>query len=682
MCGIIGFVDLQDADTDCSQILGSMTHALTHRGPDDEGQWTDRESGVALGHRRLAILDLSREGHQPMMSRNGRYITVFNGEIYNFGEIRRELESLGHNFRGGSDTEVMLAAFEQWDVQSAVKRFVGMFAFALWDKTERALWLGRDRIGEKPLYYGWMGKVFLFGSELKALCAHPDWNGEIDRDVLALYLRHSYVPAPHSIYRAIRKLMPGTILRLSFEDISRGVMPEPVAYWSARDVAETAIASPFTGSDEEAIEQLDQILRRAVRQQMVSDVPLGAFLSGGVDSSIVVALMQAESLRPVRTFTIGFCEKDYDEAAHARAIARHLGTDHTELYVTSREAINVIPHLATVYDEPFSDSSQIPTLLVSKLARSRVTVSLSGDGGDELFFGYLRYKAGIDLWKKVGALSAWQRRILARTIRAIPVGMLNTVFGWAAPLFARYGRPGPAGDKLHKVADAFSVATPEAMYRRLCSHWKETDALIRDATEPLTAFTDPARRADIRDFAQRMMFVDTISYLPDDILVKLDRASMSVGLESRVPLLDHRVVEFALQLPMSMKLRDGHSKWLLRQLLYRYVPNELIERPKMGFGVPIGHWLCGPLRDWAEDLIDERRLRDDGFFDPGAVREKWKEHLSGRQNWQAHLWDVLMFQSWLARQRGSVERVEAARLSPIFASSLQSRVEPSVSGMD
>jgi asparagine synthase (glutamine-hydrolysing) len=624
-----------------------MADTLRLRGPDDGGAWVDAEAGIALGHRRLAIIDLSREGHQPMHSSCGRYVIVFNGEVYNYQDIRHELEQESQGpalpWRGHSDTEVALAAIGRWGIEAAVKRFIGMFAFALWDRTERVLYLVRDRMGEKPLYYGRMGGSILFGSELKALRAHPAFKGQIDRDALALYLRHNCIPAPYSIYRGIFKLPPGTMLAVADRDAS---FPVPVQYWSAREAAEHGVAEPFAGSTEEAIITLDGLLRDAVRFQMVADVPLGAFLSGGVDSSTVVALMQAQSDRPVKTFTVGFKEAGYNEALHAKAVAACLGTDHTEVYVTPAEAMAVIPKLPALYDEPFADSSQIPTFLVSELARRSVTVSLSGDGGDELFAGYNRYFWGRSIWKKLGWMPQSLRAAAAAVLTLVPPRRWDRVFSAAGHLLPSKINQRTPGDKIHKLAEVLAVESPEAMYRGLASHWKDPASVVLGASEPPTALTDRRLWSNLPDFTQRMMYLDTVTYLPDDILVKVDRASMGVSLEARIPFLDHRVVEFAWRLPLSMKVRDGQGKWLLRQVLYRYVRKELIERPKTGFGLPIDAWLRGPLRDWAEDLLDEKRLSEEGFFDPLPVREKWKEHLSGTRNWQHYLWDVLMFQAW------------------------------------
>ena len=652
MCGFAGFLNLNgglNADT-ARSVASAMGAALRHRGPDDDGVWEDAAHGIALAHRRLAILDLSPEGRQPMVSACGRYVIAFNGEIYNHQELRKELarhpgaEAGNVVWRGHSDTEVMLAAIVHWGLETALTRFVGMFAFALWDRRDKALHLARDRFGEKPLYYGRMGNALLFGSELKALRQHPAWRGEIDRNTLALYMRHSYIPAPYSIYKGVYKLPPGTLLTFGAESWGDGV-PHP--YWSARKMMETGVAHPFAGTENEAVESLDSLLRTVVLGQMAADVPLGAFLSGGVDSSLVVALMQAQSSRPVQTFTIGFSEAQYNEAQHAKAVARHLGAQHTELYVTPADAREVIPQLTEIYDEPFADSSQIPTFLVAQLARQHVTVSLSGDGGDELFGGYNRYLWADRIWRKMRFVPRVGRTLLAHALTALPPRTWDWLFQFAPP-GVRQRTP---GDKLHKLATVLPAGSTEQIYLNLVSHWKSPASVVLGSHEPPTALTDPARLAALPSFIQRMMFLDAVSYLPDDILVKVDRAAMAVSLESRTPLLDHRLAEFAWQLPLSMKIREGQGKWPLRQVLYRYVPANLIERPKTGFGVPIGAWLRGPLINWAEDLLDETRLREDGYFDPLLIRRKWEEHLSGRRNWQYCLWNVLIFQEWLRKNR-------------------------------
>lgn len=645
MCGIAGFLSLARTE-DPSAILVRMAAAIVHRGPDDAGVWTDEEAGVALAHRRLSILDLSPAGHQPMLSPSGRYVMVFNGEIYNHLTLRQRLA--GYGWRGHSDTETLLAGFERWGVEATLKMSVGMFAIALWDRETATLTLARDRLGEKPLYYGWQGDALLFGSELKALKAHPMFRAEIDRDALTLFLRHNAIPAPYSIYQGIHKLPAGTFLQAH----AGQKQARPMAYWSARAVAEAGQRNRFRGSDQEAVAELEQLLSQAVGGQMVADVPLGAFLSGGIDSTTVVALMQAQSARPVKTFTIGFDEAGYNEAEHAHAVARHLGTEHTELYVKPEEAQSVIPLLPGLYDEPFADSSQIPTYLVSRLAKSHVTVSLSGDGGDELFAGYNRYFWAQNIWRRLGWLPQSVRAALAGVLTTLPPSAWNSAFrkfDRLLPANLRYANP---GDKLHKLAGILAVRNAEEIYWGLVSHWRHPAQIVKDATEPATVLTDASQWADVPDLTHRMMYLDTVTYLPDDILTKVDRAAMGVSLETRVPLLDHRVLEFAWTLPLGMKLRDGQSKWLLRQVLYRHVPKALIERPKMGFGIPLDVWLRGPLRAWAEELLSPTRLEAEGYFQSRPIQQKWREHLSGKRNWSYDLWDVLMFQSWLERQAG------------------------------
>jgi asparagine synthase (glutamine-hydrolysing) len=619
-----------------------MAAAIAHRGPDSGGVWVDEGHGLALGHRRLAIIDLSPHGHQPMVSASGRFVISFNGEIYNFRELRRELNGRSH-FDGGSDTEVMLAAIEAWGLQGALDRFVGMFAFALWDRAAARLHLVRDRLGKKPLYYGFLGSSFVFASELHAFRAHPAFTGEVDRESLSLLLRHNCIPAPHSIYRGVHKLLPGAILSLGSPESSAVEMG---SLWSAKAVAADGLSHPFTGSDEEAADALEDLLRDAVRLRMVSDVPLGAFLSGGIDSSLVVALMQAQSDRPVRTFSIGSPDPGYDEAQYAGAVARHLGTEHTELYVTADDALAVIPRLPTIYDEPFADSSQIPTFLVSELARREVTVTLSGDGGDELFAGYNRHVWGERVWNALRVVPAPVRQLVAASLGRVSPLSWDRLYDTVEPAVPRGLRQQMFGYKMNKLAGLLSSRSPFDLYSRVASHWMDPSEVVIGAAggpEP----TPLSAQEQQWDFTAQMMYRDLITYLPDDILTKIDRASMAVSLEARVPLLDHRVVEFAWRLPLHMKIRGGQSKWLLRQVLHRHVPRELIERPKAGFGVPIDAWLRGPLRDWAESLLDERRLNQEGYFHPAPIRQKWAEHLSGRSSWQYHLWDVLMFQAWL-----------------------------------
>lgn len=644
MCGLVGFAD-HDSQLGLEAQAGVMADAIAHRGPDDSGVWADAAAGIALGHRRLSVLDLTSAGHQPMLSSSGRYVLVFNGEIYNHLNLREELA--GYIWRGHSDTETLLAAFECWGIEPALKKSVGMFAIALWDRDTQTLTLARDRLGEKPLYYGWQNGVLLFGSELKALRAHPAFAGEINRDALTLLLRHNAIPAPYSIYKNIFKVLPGTFWQFDSKALrARGEGGTSTTYWSAREAVEQGQKNRFAGSDDEACDALESILGRSVAGQMLADVPLGAFLSGGVDSSTIVALMQRRSTRPVKTFTIGFDEAGYNEAEHARAVARHLGTEHTELYVKPEEALAVIPLLPSLYDEPFADSSQIPTYLVSRLAKNHVTVSLSGDGGDELFGGYNRYFWAQNIWRRLGWLPRSMRAALAGVLTILPPATWNaafTRFDRFLPATLRYANP---GDKLHKLADILAVRCPEEIYWGLVSHWKQPEQLVKGGTEPGTVLTDASQWADVPDLTHRMMYLDTVTYLPDDILTKVDRAAMGVSLETRVPLLDHRVLEFAWTLPLAMKLRDGQSKWLLRQVLYRHLPKELIERPKMGFGIPLDVWLRGPLKNWAEELLDPVRLECEGFFHPEPIRQKWREHLSGQRNWSYYLWDVLMFQAW------------------------------------
>jgi asparagine synthase (glutamine-hydrolysing) len=631
-----------------------MADTITHRGPDDGGYWCDVERRIGLGHRRLAIVDLSPAGHQPMVSSGDRYVIAFNGEIYNHLDLRKELEQAGLEpaWRGHSDTETLLAGFEAWGVRTTLERAIGMFAFALWDRETGTLVLARDRLGEKPLYYGWQGQgqdaVFLFGSELKAVRAHPAFTHNIDRGALSLQLVHNYIPAPYSIYQGISKLQPGTFFTLSI-DKRDGQLTQ---YWSGVAATEAGISAPFTGTPSQAVDELETLLMDAVRQQMMADVPLGAFLSGGVDSSTVVALMQSQSKQPVKTFTIGFNEAGYNEAQHAKAVAAHLGTDHTELYVTASESMDVIPKLPHLYDEPFSDSSQIPTFLVSQLAKSKVTVSLSGDAGDELFCGYNRYNMASRLWRNLELTPAPLKRLAAEALVSVSPGKWDRIGRSVGGVFRRGQAFANLGDKLHKGAGVLASKSCSDLYLDLISHWRNATSVVIGATELPTLLKGNEPELANADNIQRMMLLDMLTYLPDDILVKVDRAAMGVALETRVPFLDHRVVEFAWRLPQSYKLRDGQTKWALRQVLYKHVPKSLIERPKMGFGVPIGSWLRGPLRGWAEELLNEGRLRREGFFDPVPIRRKWDEHLSGKRNWQYHLWDILMFQSWFENTRG------------------------------
>jgi asparagine synthase (glutamine-hydrolysing) len=641
MCGLVGFIDLrrQTSQDALERLVRQMAHAQHHRGPDDGGVWADAEAGIALGFRRLAIIDLSAAGHQPMVSANGRYIIVYNGEVYNADDLRPDIESRGIRLRGRSDTEVILESIAVIGVEATLQRLVGMFAMAVWDARDRVLSLARDRLGKKPLYWGRIGSSIFFGSQPKSFFVHPDWRGEIDLASLALYLRFNNVPAPRSIFCGMAQVHPGGIIH-----ICEGKATEK-RYWSAKDVAARGTADRMDVDDIEAVEQLDEILRDAVRRRMMADVPLGAFLSGGIDSSTVVALMQAQSTAPVKTFSIGFDEQIYDEAPHARAVAQHLGTDHHELYVRPEDAVGVIPSLPDYYDEPFADSSQIPTFLVSALARRHVTVALSGDGGDELFAGYPRYARGCELAERLSRIPGPVRSMARFSVRMASPGRWDLLARLLPPRL----RPANVGIRAHKFANLTDAGGEEVLYREFMSHWQQPDSLLIDGREPVDDPWNGVLAPIAPDFLDRMQLIDTLTYLPNDILTKVDRASMAVSLEARVPLLDHRVVEFSWRLPRRFKMRGGLSKWILRQVLYRYVPASLVERPKMGFGVPIDEWLRGRLRDWAEDLLSERSLTADGLFHPGPIRQRWQEHLSGQANWQAQLWVILMFQAWKRR---------------------------------
>ena len=643
MCGIAGLWDRrQRSGSDALQKTAwAMTETLVYRGPDAGDVWLDEAAGLALGHRRLSIIDLSPAGAQPMVSSCGRFVISYNGEVYNADEMRPELEAAGRRFRGYCDTEVIVEGAAQWGVAATVKRLVGMFTIALWDRRDRALYLVRDRLGIKPLYWGEFDGRILFGSELKALRADTNWTPVLDRDALTSYLRFGYVPGPRAIYRGVQKLQAGTILTV------RGTgAPEIEAFWSLEEIARAGRAARYNFSEEEAEERLDALLRDAVGRRMVADVPLGAFLSGGIDSSTVVALMQVQSRRPVRSFSIGFHERQFNEAQYAAAVAKHLGTDHTELYVSPNHAREVIPRLAEMYDEPFSNSSQIPTFLVSEMTRRHVTVALSGDGGDELFAGYNRYLRDNMLWNAIDATPQALRSLAASAVRVLSPS------SWTAlgALIPEQHRPVQFGDKMHKLARVLD-GEPEAstFYKQITSLWVEPARVVRDGAEPASLLDDPRVKAMVPDFVERMQYLDTLTYLPDDILTKVDRASMAVSLEARVPLLDHRVVAFSWALPPALKMRNGIGKHILRRVLDRYVPRELVDRPKRGFAVPIDSWLRNELRDWAENLLDERTIAADGLFDPEPIRERWREHLSGTRDWQYPLWAVLMFQTWKAR---------------------------------
>ncbi|MGB9115063.1 asparagine synthase (glutamine-hydrolyzing) [Bradyrhizobium sp.] len=642
MCGIAGFIADPAHRTSADQLrstANAMDLSLQHRGPDDSGVWIDADAGVALVHRRLSIVDLSPAGHQPMHSADGRFVISYNGEVYSHLPIRTEIEATGHRFRGHSDTEVMLESVARYGIRATVDRLIGMFAIAIWDKRERTLTLIRDRLGIKPIYWAKIGGLFMFGSELKALRQHPGWTPRIKPEAVASFMRHNYIPAPNTIYQDVYKLEPGTILTLAF-----GREPQLQRFWDARQVALDGTRNPLDADDATLIDRLEDILVDAVGKRMMADVPLGAFLSGGIDSSTVVALMKAANAGPVKTYSIGFEQPEFNEAPHAAAIARHLGTDHTELTVTSREALEVVPKLAEMFDEPFADSSQIPTYLVSAMTRKHVTVALSGDGGDELFSGYNRYQLTERSWRMLSLVPELARKAFAAGLTSMSAERWNAIFG---VLPRNLHRPQP-GDKIHKVASVLRLNDADDLYRRLVSHW-EPSQVMHGVSETRGLLWDGSVRTDFPDLLDRMQFLDLVTYLPDDILTKVDRASMAVALEARVPLLDHRVVELAWRLPRSVKIRGGVSKWLLRQVLYRHVPKALVERPKMGFGVPLGEWLRGPLREWAENLLSEKRLGENGFFDVAVIRRHWIEHLSRKRNWQYLLWDVLMFEAWRER---------------------------------
>ena len=647
MCGIAGFVAVEPQAAEAlADSARRMIAQIRHRGPDDQGVWCDADAAVVLGHCRLAVVDLSLHGHQPMLSASGRYVIAFNGEIYNHRALRQQLDTARATaWRGHSDTEVLLAAIEHWGLEKALTRAVGMFAFALWDRTARELYLARDRLGEKPLYYGWIGRTLLFASELKALRAHPAWQTHIDRAALTLYLRHNCIPAPHSIYQGIYKLPPGTYLRLPWQADQglRRPPPPPQVYWSIERAWYDAQREPITGSAAEATAQLENLLQHTLSEQMIADVPLGAWLSGGIDSSTITALMQAASSRPIKTFTLGFTPSDYDEARHARAIAKHLGTDHTECYVTPEMARAVIPQLPFWYDEPFADSSQIPTALVCAMTRQHVTVALTGDGGDELFAGYNRHVWAQRLATFMRVIPLPLRKTLAQIVSSVPPQRWDHVLACCQPLLPRRFHARQAGDKLHKLAEALRAESPASLYRAITAHWSMPEQIVLGAAIPVTA---DFRLLDL-PLPQQMRLLDLLEYLPHDILVKVDRAAMGVSLETRAPFLDHRLVEWALRVPWPLLCRDGRGKWLLRQVLARHVPPTLTERPKMGFALPLGEWLRGPLRDWTEHLLSPERLRREGFFDPAPITALWQAHLAGQCNGAYHLWDILMFQAWL-----------------------------------
>ena len=627
MCGFSGYFTNKRFSLDESALLEEMGRSIVNRGPDAGGCWFDSSAGVGLSHRRLAIVDLSTAGHQPMRSSSGRFVIAFNGEIYNHVQLRKLLEGSGSSltWNGHSDTETLLECFEQLGIEKTLQATVGMFAIALWDSQKHELILARDRLGEKPLYWGWQNDVLLFGSELKALKVHPAFSADIDRDALALYLRHNYVPAPYSIYEGIEKLMPGSYVSISLGQKRESV--EVIPFWSFNQVVEAGQDAPLGGDPKGVIDALESQITESLSMQMLADVPLGAFLSGGVDSSLIVGLMQKQSTRPIKTFTIGFNEAGFNEAEHALAVSRHLRTDHTEIYIQSKDALDVIPELPQIYCEPFADSSQIPTFLVSQLAKQQVTVALSGDAGDELFGGYNPYQFAPRIWNKVSKVPLPLRRIAASSLKGLPLK----------------GRGA-------KLIDILGAPSREDFYRQLVSHWADPLTAVIGAKEPQTLLNTPSKCLFMESYEEWMMAMDAQTYMVDDILVKVDRAAMANSLETRVPLLDHRVVELAWRIPLDMKIRDGVGKWVLREVLYRHVPRQLIERPKKGFSIPIASWLRGPLREWAENLLSESRLRQEGFFHPEPIRRIWQYHVNGLADYSSKLWGVLMFQAWLEEQ--------------------------------
>ena len=647
MCGFVGVMS-RNKTMLSKNMITSMTDSIRHRGPDDSGFWSNETTGISLGHRRLSILDLSSTGHQPMHSPSNRYVLVFNGEIYNHLEIRAQLYK--HTWIGKSDTETLLIAIEKWGVHKAIRICVGMFSFAIWDNNKEELILGRDRMGEKPIYYGWQSKnnnsCFLFGSELKALKNHPSFLPKINRQSLSLYMQYSYVPTPYSIYQNIFKLKPGHLLRVSLDRHKPTIEP----YWLFLDIAKSSNVSKLYEEENNIVDRLETLLKSVLTQQIVADVPVGAFLSGGVDSTTITALMQSQSNIPINTFTIGFNEQIYNEAIQAKSIASHLGTNHNELYVTPQQALDVIPDLPSIYCEPFADSSQIPTFLLSRLAREKVTVALSGDAGDELFGGYNRYVLTKEFWGKLSNVPFWARSFLSSAITSLSPNAWNNVGNSILSLAPKSLQLNNIGEKIHKAAKVMTSKQFDDLYLNLVTHCNPEE-IVKEVYEQKILLNYKQSDFTLFDDVQKMMILDTMTYLPDDILVKLDRASMAVSLESRIPFLDHRVVDFAWRIPQSMKINKGISKWILKEILYKHVPKKLLERPKMGFAIPIDSWLRGPLRDWAESLLDENRLKQDGFFHSKPVRNKWQEHLSGRKNWQHFLWNILMFQSWLEKEQ-------------------------------
>lgn len=645
MCGIAGIREFRDGIDSASALsdqVVNMTDELSKRGPDKSGSWFDRDAGVALGHRRLSIIDLSSTGNQPMISSDGRWVITFNGEIYNYHELRKQSYFSNHEFRGGSDTEVLLENIAIEGLENTLLKCRGMFALALWDRRSRDLYLARDRFGEKPLYYYYDSGQFLFASELKALHRHTAFKARVDRDALCLFFRHNYIPAPYTIYKKTFQLPPSTWMRVN----SDGTTTEPIYYWQFSESVIHGINNPIKSSRIEAVDQLENLLLDVVRDQMISDVPLGALLSGGIDSSCVVAMMKKVHSGPVRTFSVAYDEAVYNEADHAAAVASHLQTDHTELRIRSNDVLDIIPSLPDIYDEPFADASQLPTTLISRLTRQHVTVALSGDAGDEAFGGYNRYFWAARIHKLTGWLPSSARRLLACAIRTPSVACWDSFYDSISPALPGRFRFSLPGDKLYKLASVLNYKNRQDLYRLLVSHWFQPENLVINGQEPTWLQQLEQSMSSLNDYSRWMMSMDTRSYLANDILTKVDRAAMSCSLETRVPFLDHRVVEFAWSLPTEFLINGGQGKQILRDVLYRHVPKSLLDRPKMGFGVPIDDWLRGPLRDWVEHQLDENRIKQAGLIHWEPVRQRWEEHLSGKRNWQYHLWSILMFQAW------------------------------------
>lgn len=644
MCGLTGFFNSRETADRMTSIISAMTDRITHRGPDGSGIWCSHEDTIALGHRRLAIIDLTASGHQPMHSQHDRYVIVFNGEIYNYLDLKKQLQSKQYTFSGRSDTEVILALILEYGLESTLQKLTGMFAFALWDKQDKILHLARDRVGEKPLYYGFVNDTFVFGSELKAIRTYPDFQNKIARTSIALFMQYGYVPAPHSIYDNVHKLTPGTYLTVSKATIH--AKPTPKVYWSATQVAECGLANPLHVTDVEAIHQTEQLLNTIIKSQMISDVPIGAFLSGGIDSSLVAALMQINSNQPVKTFTIGFDIETHNEANYAKAIAQHLKTDHTELYINAQHAIDVIPKLPTIYDEPFADSSAIPTFLIAQLTSQQVRVCLSGDGGDELFGGYNRYRLGQSIWKKMALCPYPLRLAIQKLLLSVSPARIHHIL--------KHLNIPMVGDKLHKFATVIAAKSPEQLYQHFISQWSNPHDLVLSHPGDPASTSILLHQLEGMHFIEKMMITDTLSYLPDDIMVKVDRAGMANGLENRAPFLNHQLIEFMWQLPLNMKVRNRTTKWLLRQVLAKHVPQHLFDRPKMGFGVPLDIWLRGPLRGWADSLLNKQHIEEQGFLRPDLIVTKWQEHVSGKRNWQYQLWTVLMFQAWMENEKETI----------------------------